>query len=615
MFVVTFYSYKGGVGRTMALVNIAVAEAKLGKRVLVVDFDLEAPGLPSYKSFEDSGCDRGIVDYITAYRTTGTAPNAAEFITECNVGGSPIWLMPAGRHTRPGYTDTLNAIDWQNLYERQEGYLMFEDLKRQWQAQGFDYVLIDSRTGHTDVGGICTRQLPDAVVIMFLPNKQNIEGLVPIVAGIRAERSRKKKIKLRFCASNVPDLDDENDILVNALADARDRLDYSEDDLNIVKHYSSLEVLTQVAFVQSRQNSRLAKEYQRLRKSIISLNPEDREGALAALHEMPERIKLARSQQQSEDPAALCSKIEQIRLLHPSDGEIAFSAALILGQLGEQQAEVEALSVAIEQGYEVNQARIARAYRSSIKENREEAIDDLRQVLASTTASLFELVPAFQFLYSLEGKWTTGLEKVLDRPDTEFATLRYIAPLVMGIRKGLPAVARRMQQSAASAELDAVQRRVALNFAVLSHIGSGQFGAAKTLIRAQGEAPLEQTELEDLFNFAMADWGDRTHPSTDLFAEVAHRVLNSDAKQFETANALQCAAVAASVAGDRDAAMRSLDLAGKLTPPGRMIFSCWQFLYVTSDELLSEIEAMKQLLLRGDALTPPFLDEVRRLVH
>ena len=43
--VVTFYSYKGGTGRTMALANVAWILAANGKRVLVVDWDLESPGL------------------------------------------------------------------------------------------------------------------------------------------------------------------------------------------------------------------------------------------------------------------------------------------------------------------------------------------------------------------------------------------------------------------------------------------------------------------------------------------------------------------------------------------------------------------------------------------
>jgi len=51
--IITFYSYKGGTGRSMALANIAciLAEQQTvarGKGVLMIDWDLEAPGLHRY---------------------------------------------------------------------------------------------------------------------------------------------------------------------------------------------------------------------------------------------------------------------------------------------------------------------------------------------------------------------------------------------------------------------------------------------------------------------------------------------------------------------------------------------------------------------------------------
>ena len=46
--ITTFYSFKGGVGRTMALANVAFLAAMNGKRVLAMDWDLEAPGLSYY---------------------------------------------------------------------------------------------------------------------------------------------------------------------------------------------------------------------------------------------------------------------------------------------------------------------------------------------------------------------------------------------------------------------------------------------------------------------------------------------------------------------------------------------------------------------------------------
>src|SRR5262244_1522720 len=46
--IVTFYSYKGGSGRSMALANVAWILASEGAKVLVIDWDLEAPGLHRY---------------------------------------------------------------------------------------------------------------------------------------------------------------------------------------------------------------------------------------------------------------------------------------------------------------------------------------------------------------------------------------------------------------------------------------------------------------------------------------------------------------------------------------------------------------------------------------
>ena len=50
---VVFYSYKGGTGRTLALANIARFAGGIGKRVIVIDLDLEAPGL-TYKLLRDA---------------------------------------------------------------------------------------------------------------------------------------------------------------------------------------------------------------------------------------------------------------------------------------------------------------------------------------------------------------------------------------------------------------------------------------------------------------------------------------------------------------------------------------------------------------------------------
>src|SRR5882724_2390406 len=80
--IITFYSYKGGTGRSMALANAAWLLAMNGKRVLTIDWDLEAPGLYRYfepfladKSLSDSN---GIIDFVLEFATAAIARAPSE---------------------------------------------------------------------------------------------------------------------------------------------------------------------------------------------------------------------------------------------------------------------------------------------------------------------------------------------------------------------------------------------------------------------------------------------------------------------------------------------------------------------------------------------------------
>src|SRR5436189_3418992 len=75
--ILTFYSYKGGVGRTMALTNIACILATWKKKVLIVDWDLEAPGIEHFL-FTQAQLDQvrkkeGLIEVLTELSETPEA--------------------------------------------------------------------------------------------------------------------------------------------------------------------------------------------------------------------------------------------------------------------------------------------------------------------------------------------------------------------------------------------------------------------------------------------------------------------------------------------------------------------------------------------------------------
>ena len=94
MYVTTFYSFKGGVGRTTALVNAAVELANRGYRVLTVDFDLDAPALDTFDIMRPRKQVPGIIDFVNEYLASGQAPDARRFIGEtAHIGekGGGLW--------------------------------------------------------------------------------------------------------------------------------------------------------------------------------------------------------------------------------------------------------------------------------------------------------------------------------------------------------------------------------------------------------------------------------------------------------------------------------------------------------------------------------------------
>lgn len=194
--VITFYSYKGGTGRTMALANIAyiLSQSATGQGILMVDWDLEAPGLHRY--FYDlfrahfpgdqrtNGFDvwPGLIDLIreiadlSADRADRPAAEAFQnfdldrYILKTDIPG--LHLIKAGRFDE-AYSAAVNSLRWEEIHARAP-WLFAAFGKRL--AERYDYVLIDARTGLTDAGGICTSILPDTLVVVFTPNRQSLLG-------------------------------------------------------------------------------------------------------------------------------------------------------------------------------------------------------------------------------------------------------------------------------------------------------------------------------------------------------------------------------------------------------------------------------------------------------
>ncbi len=198
---IAFYSYKGGVGRSLLLANAARFLATLGKGVVALDFDFEAPGL-HYKLGaaivnRPFGISGGAVPYLVATADGALSPPSLEkhIVSLAVPPGQEGWLtlMPAGPAPKVKYWTALKQLG-EKLHlgdSSGQGVMALLDLQgRIADELKPDYLLIDARTGITELGGLATTILADTVVCMFAANQESLDGTVTVV-DINARRNAK----------------------------------------------------------------------------------------------------------------------------------------------------------------------------------------------------------------------------------------------------------------------------------------------------------------------------------------------------------------------------------------------------------------------------------------
>ncbi len=245
----TFYSFKGGVGRSMALANVAELLYRCGLKVLIVDFDLEAPGLEHFFDVpkainkpSDVLTKSGLIDLLVTYKKLNGLPlpfndgisedsekkyslsnpvpplnNFIVPIYKKQVTGGSLEIIPSGKRIQEegdsnkdylnDYAQTVRSFDWDNFYRKYEGENFFDWFRHEAESCA-DIVLIDSRTGITEMGGICTHQLADVVVMILGTNEQNIDGAKMVAESLTnpkliKESRNNRKLSLLFVPSRV----------------------------------------------------------------------------------------------------------------------------------------------------------------------------------------------------------------------------------------------------------------------------------------------------------------------------------------------------------------------------------------------------------------------------
>lgn len=221
---ITFYSYKGGVGRTLLVANFARYLSHCAKKVYVLDFDLEAPGLHfkfGLKQNENSvlkPIQRGLVDYLYSSIVLKDTPKSlvpyTKDVTNFSNEGGSILFMPAGNAPSYEYTQTLSKINWHSLFFKKKtprGVSLFNTLKKRIERDFKpDYLLIDSRTGITEISATAVHLLADKLVCMFLSNPENLMGMRTIIQSVQKSNTMldRKPTEIIPVVTRIPEMDE-----------------------------------------------------------------------------------------------------------------------------------------------------------------------------------------------------------------------------------------------------------------------------------------------------------------------------------------------------------------------------------------------------------------------
>ena len=329
-YIFTFYSFKGGVGRSMALMNVAYTLAGRGRHVLVVDMDLEAPGLSGFLHRSGELAEPEAAhpkDILTLLGEAARALNAGGTVEEMAQRLPPLThyirtvaekkletLQPKlgklgrldvlGTDPERDYMGRLAQLDLKGLPQDQL-ITLSRLLHHYFRAQRFphrplgveafepalqtpyDYVLVDSRTGITEIGGLCVGPLADRLVVITGLNDQNVHGTLDFLneAGIQPKPRPKDDQPwddadtVGAASADNPSLGPKPTILVASpvpsgeITYKRQRLDELEKLIGIHPvslSYHPLMALMETVFVRDYPEERLADEYKKLATSVTA---------------------------------------------------------------------------------------------------------------------------------------------------------------------------------------------------------------------------------------------------------------------------------------------------------------------------------------------------------
>jgi len=177
--IVSIHSYRGGTGKSNLTANLAVCLASSGKRVAVVDTDIQSPGIHLLFGLEDTSGLKTLNDYlwercpVQETATDVTPPSVRD-------AAGRVWLVPS----------SVQAGEIARVLR--EGYdvgLMNDGLRDLADHLALDYLLIDTQPGLNEET-LLSIAISDVLLVLLRPDRQDFQG-----TAVTVEVARKLEVR------------------------------------------------------------------------------------------------------------------------------------------------------------------------------------------------------------------------------------------------------------------------------------------------------------------------------------------------------------------------------------------------------------------------------------
>ena len=169
--IISIHSFRGGTGKSNVTANLAAQAAMAGKRVAIVDTDIQSPGIHVLFGLDENNMKQTLNDYLhgkcaitdAAFqvgRGTGQQPGVSKLAEKA------LWLVPSSIKT-----GEISRV----LRDGYDVNFLNKGLKTLRKELQLDYLLIDTHPGLNEET-LLSIGISDEMVIILRPDQQDFQG-------------------------------------------------------------------------------------------------------------------------------------------------------------------------------------------------------------------------------------------------------------------------------------------------------------------------------------------------------------------------------------------------------------------------------------------------------